>query len=171
MTNEQQTETTNAEGESGSEDSPVFRELRKKFEEAQKENKALTEKLANQEAEIRATLERDNAISSELGRLGYPAGILDVVKDKLGESEINTNSVAEALKGIGFEVSETDPTSEDTQEEAVSKQHTDLADVTGLSAQVADAAKGRTQVDVSQAETPEQIVEMMQKQGLLKSHI
>lgn len=171
MTNEQQTETTNAEGESGSEDSPVFRELRKKFEETQKENKALTEKLANQEAEIRATLERDNAISSELGRLGYPSGILDVVKDKLGESEVNTQSVVEALKGIGFEVSETDPTSEDTQEEAVSEQHANLANVTGLSAQVADAAKGRTQVDVSQAETPEQIVEMMQKQGLLQSHI
>ena len=120
-------------------------------------------------AEIRAELERDLQIESLLVGFGHPKGILSVVKSKLGEKDATPETVAEALTGIGYRVEVEDAGSgQDGQQTAANKA---LADVSALSSSVKSAAGSGSAPSVeqqlSETQDPAQIVEIMQKTGLL----
>jgi hypothetical protein len=99
------------------------------------------------EAEVRVELARQTAISEQLIALRHPAGLAEFLQGKLGDAEVTRESVAEALRGIGYQV-EVDGASSEPEGESPTEDHTDLANVTGLSAKVRSAAQGGDEDDL-----------------------
>ena len=166
MTQDNETDAVDVQ-ETDQEDNSLIRDLRAQIKDLAKELKAKPDRdtLA---AELKDQLSRDMAIETQLIGFGHPAGILDIVKGKLGDAEVTAEAVAEALTGIGYKVDVEDATSE--HEEVTEPEVTDLAKVTDLSAQVQSAAKGLDSRDVSgrinQADSQEELTEIMKEAGL-----
>jgi hypothetical protein len=120
------------------------------------------------EAEIREGLARESAISEQLIALNHPAGLSEFLKGKLGDAEVTRESVAEALKGIGYQVEEADASEGDGTEQ--SAQASDLAKVSTLSSRVRSAAQGEPSDAAMQriqgAESPEKLAAIMAELGL-----
>ncbi len=167
MTQDNDTNTVDVQ-DTDQDDNSLIRGLRSEIKGLQKELKARPDRdtLA---AELKDQLSRDTAIETQLISFGHPAGILDTVKGKLGDVEVTAEAVAEALRGIGYQVDVDDATSD--QEEVTEPEVTDLAKVTNLSAQVQSAAKGidsrNVGVRIAQADSPEEVTEIMDEAGLL----
>lgn len=166
MTQDQHTnvvDTTDEEQESS-----VINDLRAQLRAKDKELKAKPDRdeLA---VELKAELADDNAIEALLIGFGHPVGILDTVKGKLGDAETTKETVGKALQDIGYKVEITDVSSE--QDSQGSTENTELATVTGLSAQVQSAVQGDATVNVKtqlgEAETQDQVNAIMEKAGLL----
>jgi hypothetical protein len=87
---------------------------------------------------------------------------------KLGDAEVTRESVAAALTGIGYAVDIDGASSESGEED--SAQHSDLARVSNLSAQVRSAATGSTSDDlmrkISQANSQAELSALMAEAGL-----
>jgi hypothetical protein len=143
------TQDNNTEGDVAldeSTDSPVMKALRKQIKDLEKQaNSAPTRESI--EAEVRDELARQSAISEQLIALGHPVGMSSLLKGQLGEAEVTRESVAEALRGIGYQV-EVDGASSEPEGEDSTQDHTDLANVTGLSAKVRSAAQGGDEDDL-----------------------
>lgn len=166
MTLEGHAETVDAEGTSV-DDSPVIKALRKQIKDLESQVKSVPTR-ESIEAEVRESMARDAAISTQLIGLGHPAGMLDAVKGRLGDAEVSRDSVAEALRGIGYQVEDADATAGTTGEapEAGSA----LRDVTALSAKVRSAATGETSdplKDIGATESRAELIALMEQQGLL----
>jgi hypothetical protein len=152
-------------------DSPVMKALRKQIKDlTQLVNNAPTRESI--EAEIRAQLDRNSAISEQLIALGHPAGMSEVIRGQLGESDVTLESVASALQTIGYKVEVANgPEGEDTVQDTTSS---DLANISNLSAQVRSAAGGDVRMDgvskVNQASTQAELIELMRKDGLLSDN-
>jgi hypothetical protein len=152
-------------------DSPVMKALRKQIKDlTQLVNNAPTRESI--EAEIRAQLDRNSAISEQLIALGHPAGMSEVIRGQLGEGEVTLESVASALQTIGYKVEVANgPEGEDTVQDTTSS---DLANISNLSAQVRSAAGGDVRMDgvskVNQASTQAELIELMRKDGLLSDN-
>jgi hypothetical protein len=169
LTQEGYTDTTDVEDESSGNESEVLRSLRKQLKEKDRELSARPDR-ATLEAEIREGLKRDAAIEGALTTFGHPAGILDVVKAKLGDAEVSPETVAEALRSIGYQVEVPDATA-GTGEEQVD-QLSDLATVSTLSAQVRSAATGGATDPleaINRANTPEELRAAVEKAGILQT--
>jgi hypothetical protein len=171
LTTENTSATTEPQDESG-----VIKGLRQQLKDKDARISELENSIPDTEtleAEIRERLKRDSAIEAELGRLGHPVGILGVVKDKLGENEVNTQSVAEALQGIGYEV-DVEGAAQGQADQA-SPEHADLARVTQLSNQVSSATQGDPSASVvdriNSAQSAAEIEKIMSEIGGLKSHV
>jgi hypothetical protein len=153
-------------------DSPVMKALRKQIKDlTQLVNNAPTRESI--EAEIRAQLDRNSAISEQLIALGHPAGMSEVIRGQLGEGEVTLESVASALQTIGYKVEVANgPEGEDTVQDTTSS--SDLANISNLSAQVRSAAGGDVRMDgvskVNQASTQAELIELMRKDGLLSDN-
>lgn len=169
MTQDNYTDTASAADESN-EDSPVIQSLRQQVKDLQKQVKSAPDR-DSLEAEIREQLTRDSAIQTQLGKFGHPAGILDVVKGKLGENEVTEDTVAEALTAIGYTVDKADGAPETAKEPGDSR--TDLANVTDLSRSVQSAAGSGAPASelsrVQNAQTPEELAAIAAEGGWLKS--
>lgn len=170
MTQEGYTDTTDATEES-MDDSPIIKALRKQIRDLEKAvNAAPTRESI--EAEVRGELARQAAISAQLIELGHPAGMWEAVKGRLGESEVTRDSVAEALRGIGYQVEVVEAPEESGGEASVNV--SDLAKVTSLSAQVRSAAQGVDPGDVmrkiNQATSPEDLQAILVEAGLAVSN-
>jgi hypothetical protein len=100
--------------------------------------------------------------------LNHPAGLSEFLKGKLGDAEVTRESVAEALKGIGYQVEEADAPAGDGTEQ--SAQASDLAKVSTLSSRVRSAAQGEPSDAVMQrinkADTPAELAAIMAELGL-----
>lgn len=166
MTEDNTTEAIEAEGvESGSaEDSPVINKLRQELREAKRELKSVPSR-SELEAEIRSSLQRESAIKSQLVAFGQPEGLMPLVEEKLGDAEVAPEKVAEALKAIGFEISDSEDGGEENQQVAEN-----LAEVANLGSQVAQAASGGVKDNltdkINAAETPEALAQVMREAGL-----
>lgn len=166
MTQDNSTEASEATGESGSdENSPIIRELRQQIKEMQRELKAVPNR-TELEAELRAQVRRESAIEAELVHFGHPAGIRSVVEDKLGDAEVTRESVAAALKAVGYEVTADDSDSDGPSVEANSA----LEGVTQLSSQVQSAAQKKGTEDfydgLNKTDTPAELAAYMREKGL-----
>lgn len=150
-------------------DSPVMKALRKQIKDLQSQvNAAPTRESI--EAEIRAGLARESAISEQLIALGHPAGMSAFLNGQLGEAEVSRESVANALQSIGYQIEVDDAAQE--QEVEAQANLSDLANVSRLSAQMQSITQpGREDniAKVNAAQTPEELVELMRQQGLLTS--
>lgn len=170
MTQENYTDGTDAVDQSV-DDSPVMKALRKQVKDLQAQvNAAPTRESI--EAEIRAGLARESAISEQLIALGHPAGMSAVLNGKLGEAEVTRESVAEALQSIGYKV-EVEDAASDEGSEPVGNQ-SDLANVSRLSAQMQSASQPGRLDDTSKVlatQSPEELVELMRSQGLLAEQV
>ena len=153
-------------------DSPVMKALRSQVRDLKKQLKATPDRetLAD---ELRSELARDNSIISKLEGYGYPEGILDTVKAKLGEGEVTDETVTNALTSIGFKIADSDAVSDDAGSESTAG--SELVDVTSLSGQVATAASNvapdTVMDEINSADTPEEVAAAMEKAGLAVSHI
>jgi hypothetical protein len=166
LTQDQHTEVVDTTDEG--QESSVITDLRAQLREKDKQLKAKPDRdeLA---VELKAELANDSAIEALLVGFGHPTGILDTIKRKLGDTETTKETVGKALQDIGYKVEITDVSSEqDSQESTV---NTELATVTGLSAQVQSAVQGSATVDVKtqigETETEDQLNAIMEKAGLL----
>lgn len=173
MTQEASTETTEATDEAN--DNELIRSLRAQLKEKEKELKARPDR-ETLAAELRTELERDNAITAELGRLGHPAGILDAVKGRLEEdAEVSRETVAQALQGIGYQV-EVEDAAEQSEGKEPSSQESELAGVANLSAQVRSAASGEVDPSaalskkINAATTQQELEQAMREAGLATSY-
>jgi hypothetical protein len=165
LTQDSNIDTTEAVDESS--ESAVIRALRKQIKDIEAELKGRPDR-PTLEAEIRESLKRDNAIEGVLTTLGHPAGILDVVKAKLGDAEVTRDSVADALRGIGYQVEVDDAPAGEGHEPSESE--SDLAKVASLSAQVRSAAQGVAPVTdiqrINQAQSQAELNAIMAELGL-----
>lgn len=122
-------------------------------------------------AEIKDGLVRDTAIEAQLISFGHPAGILEVVKGKLGDADVSPETVTKALESVGYKVDVEGATSEDDSDDSESEANADLVKVTSLSAEVQSAAKGKTTADVTtriaQAKDQDEVNKIMAEAGLL----
>ena len=174
MTQEQHAATVEAEDEY--QDSPVIKALRKQIRDLTKERDARPDR-DTLEAELRPSWERDKAIEAELMGFGHPKAILDIVKDQLGESEVNRESVAKALEVIGYTVELTASADEAPVSDAgsVPDEMSNLAQVTSLSRQVQSAASGATSDDLSKriagAKSREELVAIMDEAGAVTDQV
>lgn len=137
MTVEGYTEENGAQDDSM--DSPVMKALRKQIRDLEKQLSS-TPTRESIEAEVEARYLRRQAIQAELIQLGVPTGIGEFLEGKLGEAEVNTSSVTDLLRGIGFSVGEAgvpDGNGEEQQEA-----NSQLAKVASLSAQVSTSSSG-----------------------------
>lgn len=170
MTEDNTTETSESqEGaesqDSGSsEDSPVIKQLRQQLKDAQKELKSVPSR-SEVEADIRQAVERESAIEQQLVAAGQPSGLRPLVEEKLGDAEVTSEGVVEALKAIGFEVTASnDGGAEETQQSA-----DNLSEVANLGNQVAQAANQQTTDNltdkINAAETPEELARIMAEAG------
>jgi len=163
----QDNETEVVDVQETDQDSSVIQGLRSQIKTLEKDLKARPDRdtLA---AELKEQLSRDTAIETQLIGFGHPAGILDIVKGKLGDAEVTADAVAEALTSIGYKVDVEDATSD--HEEVTEPEVTDLAKVTDLSAQVQSAAKGLDSRDIAarinQAESQDELTEIMKEADL-----
>jgi hypothetical protein len=166
LTQESNTEGTENLDES-TVDSPVIKALRRQIKDLEKAVSTAPTR-ESVEAEIRESLARESAISSQLVALGHPAGLSEFLKGKLGDAEVTRDSVAAALTGIGYAVDVDGASSESGVE--VSAQQSDLAKVANLSAQVRSAALGGTSDDlarkISQAQSQAELNALMEEAGL-----
>jgi hypothetical protein len=125
------------------------------------------------EAEVRSELARQSAISEQLIALRHPAGLAEFLQGKLGDAEVTFESVAEALRGIGYQV-EVDGASSESEGENTAGDHTDLANVTGLSAKVRSAAQGGDADDlmrkIGQTKDQAELNALMAEAGLAVSN-
>jgi hypothetical protein len=167
LTQDNHTEGVEPQDTGGGEDSAIIKALRKQV----KDQKAELESRPDREtliAELRNELVRDGAIEEELTFFGHPKGILDTVKGKLGDAEVTRESVAEALKGIGYQVEEADASAGDGTEQ--SAQASDLAKVSTLSSRVRSAAQGEpsdaAMQRINKADTPAELAAIMAELGL-----
>jgi len=166
LTQDNDTDTADA-GEVG-EDSPVMKAMRSQIKELERALKAAPDR-ESLAAELRAELARDSAIESELIRFGHPKGILEVVKGKLGDAEVSSEGVAEALKGIGYEV-DVDGAASPSDDQSESQ--SDLARVASLSAEVQSAASGGVPdilTQINQADSREALRKIAADGGFLES--
>lgn len=166
MTQDNYTEAGDESVNSSSEDSAVIKALRAEVKELQREVKGAP-KRSELEAELRTQLAREFAIEGQLEALGLPKAVRELV-DKQLSGEVTRESVLAAVTGIGFQVT---PNAGSSQTEANS-QAGDLAQVAGLSAQVAAAASNTPEPvarKIAQATTPEELAAVMAEQGLLSS--
>jgi hypothetical protein len=151
-------------------DSPVIKALRKQVADLTKlVNNAPTRESI--EAEVRAGLARESAISEQLIALNYPSQLSEVLNGKLGEAEVSRESVAAALQGLGFKVEEPDAAQD--AEQAPQVNLSDLANVSSLSAQVRSAAvPDHTDLatKLAGAQSQAEITALMAEAGLLTSH-
>jgi hypothetical protein len=148
-------------------DSPVIKALRKQVADLTKlVNNAPTRESI--EAEVRGELARQSAISEQLIALGHPAGLSEFLNGKLGDADISRESVVSALQSIGFQVEASDAPAGEGHEPSEST--SDLAKVTGLSAQVRSAAQGVAPVTdiqrINQAQSQEELTAIMAELGL-----
>jgi hypothetical protein len=136
LTVESYTEETGAEDLS-IDDSPIIKALRTQIRDLEKAVKAAPSR-ESIEAEIRTELERTKAISEQLIALGHPVGMAAVLQGRLGDADVTADAVAEALRGIGYQVEIGGaPEGNGEQPAAVNSQ---LAQVANLSAQVSTAS-------------------------------
>ena len=95
----------------------------------------------------------------------------DLLQGRLGETEVTRESVAEALRSIGYQV-EIDGAASNQEEQPAP--NPDLAGVADLSAQVRSAALGQDSRDIAskiaQAQTPEELARLAAEGGFLQSH-
>lgn len=163
MTDDNTTETTEVAGESKpEEDSDLVKDLRKQIKELSRDLKAQPSR-TDIEANIRATVAREKAIESELTSLNLPAGLSEVVEGKLGDADVTAEAVAEALKAIGFEL--TDSTDDETPDVA-----DQVNQVASLGNQIANKAKTDPNAALTEkinaADTMDELAEVMAKAGL-----
>ena len=151
-------------------ESSVIKTLREENRKLAKELKAAPDR-ETIVAEIKDGLTRDLAIEAQLISFGHPAGILEVVKGKLGDADVSPETVTKALESVGYKVDVEDATSDNDSEDSESEANADLVKVTSLSAEVQSAAKGKTTVDVTtriaQAKNQDEINKIMAEAGLL----
>ena len=168
MTQDNYTDATDAVDQSV-DDSPVIKALRKQI----KDLEAITKNAPTREsieAEVRQELERKSAISTLLIELGHPAGMSAVVNGTLGDAEVSRESVANALRSIGYQVEDADaPVDEGS--EPPSQKLADLAKVSDLSSQVRAASQGSSLASeiekIAQAQSPEELVRLAAEGGWL----
>lgn len=164
MTQDNSTEDTETQGESSSDDSAVIRELRQQIKDMKSELKSVPNR-SELEAELRAQVRKESAIEAELIHFGHPAGIREVVEGKLGDAEVTRESVAEALKAIGYAV-----TADESEGGGTSVESEDLRSVTELSSQVQSAAQKKEAESfydgLNKTETPDALAAFMREQGL-----
>lgn len=152
-------------------DSPVIKALRSQIKDLERELKARPDRdtLA---AELRTQLDRDNEIIAQLKAHGHPAGILDVVKSKLGDGEVTSEGVASALTGIGYQLDGAGTVQDSGVQD--NPDLSDLAKVTSLSREVSSAASGATPDSImdkiSSAQSPEELAAVMGEAGLTAEH-
>lgn len=167
MTDDNTTDAVEQTGESTSgEDTPLVKDLRKQLKAAQSELKAVPSR-SEIEAEIRAAVAREKAIESQLIALKLPVGLSETVDGKLGGAEVTPEKVAEALKAIGFELTDSsDGEAQQKPEQAAA----DLAEVANLSNQVANAAKQQSSDSITDkinsANSAEEVAKIMREAGL-----
>lgn len=169
MTEDNTPETEGSqEGNDSAEESPVIKDLRKQLRDMQRELKGAPSR-ADIEAELRASLAREKAIETALVGLKLPAGLTETVEGKLGDAEVTPEKVAEALKAIGFELSDSEDSGSDEDDVAQPKAD-DLAGVTSLGNQVANAATGGQKDNVTDrinaAQTRAELDAIMVEAGL-----
>ena len=169
MTLENNTDGTDAVDESA--DSPVMKALRQQIKDLKDLVKAAPTR-ESIEAEIRAGLARESAISEQLIALGHPAGMSVVLNGKLGEAEVTRESVASALQSIGYKVEVDDAAQDEGNEPTVNQ--SDLANVSSLSAQVRSAA-GPDHSDlatkIANAQSQQEVAALMGEAGLIVSTV
>ena len=123
------------------------------------------------EAEVREEVTRDFNIEYHLKRYGHPAAMLDTVKTKLDDGT-GVTSVWDALVAIGFdEQSMVDRLSPEVYGDAETTPATPVPEPSStLGAEIAALAAGQKNPDVNvridQAETPEELEEVMRDAGL-----
>lgn len=118
-------------------DSPIIKALRSQIRDLEKAVKSAPTR-ESIEAELRNELVREKAITEQLIALGHPAGMWTTVNGRLGEADVTADAVAEALRGIGYQVEIGGaPEGNGEQPAAVNSQ---LAQVANLSAQVSTAS-------------------------------
>jgi hypothetical protein len=131
---------------SGSDDgeSGVMKALRKQIRDLEGELKSRPSR-DSLEAELRSQLEREKAAASQLVEKGHPAGLAELMLQKIdSDADITEEVVDGFLKGLGYESQA--PQSESKSEP--SEQERQLAEVTQLSRQVSVAATGEQTDDV-----------------------
>lgn len=166
MTEDNTTETTESEGnESNSgEENDLIKSLRQQLKDKDSQLKAQPS-ASEIEAQIRASVAREGAIEQQLVAAGQPTGLRPLVEEKLGEADVTPEGVVEALKAIGFEITESDDSGTEGQQTAEA-----VGAVADLGNQVQAAAQGVTGQDLdaklNAAETPEEISQIMQEAGL-----
>lgn len=158
MTEDNTTEINDPEGDpTPSDDSSVIKQLRQQLKDAQKELKAVPSR-SDVESEVRAAVAREVAIERQLVALKQPEGLRPLIEEKLGDAEVDAEGVTEALKAIGFEIT-------DSPEGGDEEASENLSDVANLSNQVANAANQGDTDDFSerlaQTETPEDVAALM----------
>lgn len=165
MTQDNDTDITDVQEES--QDSSVIQGLRSQIKTLEKDLKARPDR-ETLAAELKEQLSRDTAIETQLIGFDHPAGILDVVKGKLGDADVTRETVAEALTSIGYKVDVDDATSD--HEEVTDSQDTDLAKVANLSATVQSAVQGTDSRDltsrIESADTAEELTKIMKEADL-----
>ena len=137
------------------------REVKKKL----KEQKAM-------EAQVLAEVTRDFTIERKLKALGHPAGMLETVKGKLKEgAPVSQASVRAALIAVGFDEESVDQSSQVSGNTVKTPPGTPAPEPgSALNAEITRLVAGESNPDVSariaNAETPEELEEVMRDAGL-----
>lgn len=125
-------ETTGGSGD----DSGLVKGLRVQIRDLQSELKSRPDR-DSLWAEFQAEQQVNTAVEAALTSFGYPAGIRDTIKAKLGDGEVTREAVGQALASIGFNVNPDAVTGQGGEADQARK---DLAQVSSLSGQVQAAA-------------------------------
>ena len=106
-------------------------------------------------------------------RLGHPEGMLETVKAKVGDAEVNRDAVAQALTSIGYKVADdNDASSADAEDSAQANEA--LAKVSSLSSEVSSAAQNppadQAKRKISEAKTMDELIAATQEAGIDTSY-
>jgi hypothetical protein len=155
------------------EESPVIRGLRTQIRDLEASLKSRPER-EQVAAEVRSQLEREQAIAEQLIALGHPKGMLDTVASKVGEGEVNRDSVAQALTSIGYNLVPENDAANDSKVEAKATDNSALAEVSTLSAQISAAAQGEpadsTMAKIAGAKSNAELAAIMAEAGATKAY-
>lgn len=161
--------------DSQEQESPVIAQMRKQLKEAQRD-------LADKDKAIQAAKAegyREARLEHALEALGQPMAVKGLVADALDDDFIDAHTVAEALRGLGFNTQDPvsgpsgapePPEGSTRAPEPAPEQIAAFQAVTDLSSQVQSAANHSGGEDfydgLNKTDTPEALAAYMRKQGL-----
>jgi hypothetical protein len=128
------TEEIDQNVEVSTEDSGTLKALRAQIKNLEKELDARPAR-EELESQIRASLRREEDAAAQLIALGQPGGLARFALSEIGDAEVNEESVAAFLKGLGYDAK---PVSEEIEQTPSPAQQ--LAEVTDLGRRVSTAA-------------------------------
>ncbi|MEX1037253.1 MAG: hypothetical protein WDZ96_00190 [Acidimicrobiia bacterium] len=151
-------------------DSDLVRDLRAQIKAKNQEIKELQAVADGAEDKARQAI----LLEQELEAFGQPKSVLQIVKEQLGDEEVTSSSVEDALIALGFNLKAPEPDNDGVGDyQAPQPVGAGLADslsaVTSLGNQVAAAARNSPHSNltdqINSAETPEQLAAIMREAG------